>query len=340
MRFKILLAENHPVDPWPQKEKNVMEPIKILLADDHQAMRQHLHALVAKEPNLVVVAEAADNQSAVRLVRELGPQVVIMGIGMNGINTARQILAASPGARVIALSFYSDQRIALNLLKAGVSAFLLKDCAFEELARAIHAVMAQETYLSPGVHGSAIKVYLDALRECKAQFSSFFQAGGLGVALLDREGRLLQVNPALQNLLGYRQDELQLRTLWSFNHPEDAAAGSHFFQELATAARHLHRIELRYLHRDGRLKWGCLTLSRMPCPALEPLFAIAMVEDITARKHTEERVEAYAGLVRSLAGVMDEGTEAPAPLPKENPAIRLDGARENLQQSLPQKIKD
>jgi len=128
--------------------------IKILLADYNQIVRQGLRTLLAMEPDLEVIAEAENGQTAVRLVRELAPQVVIMDLTMpdlHGIEATRQILGASPGVKVIALSVYSDRRFVVNILKAGASGYLLKDCAFEELSRAIRAVLGNKTYISPGV---------------------------------------------------------------------------------------------------------------------------------------------------------------------------------------------
>ena len=105
-------------------------PIKILLADYNQVVRQGLRTLLAKETDMEVIAEAESGQIAVRLVRELSPHVVIMDLAMpdlHGIEATRQILAASPGVKVIALSVYSDRRFVVNILKAGASGYLLKD---------------------------------------------------------------------------------------------------------------------------------------------------------------------------------------------------------------------
>ena len=104
--------------------------------------------MLEKEPDMAVVAEADDGRATVRLVREKSPEVVIMDVAMpdlNGIEATRQILAEFPKIKVIALSMYADQRFVLNMLKAGASGYLLKDCAFEELIRAIRLVMAHKT---------------------------------------------------------------------------------------------------------------------------------------------------------------------------------------------------
>lgn len=133
---------------------------KILIADDHQIVRQGLRFLLEKESDLKVVAEAENGRTTVRLARELTPGVIIMDVAMpelNGIEATRQIIAESPATKVIALSMYVDRRFVVNMLKAGASAYLLKDCAFEELIRAIRVVLAHKTYLSPGVTDILVK---------------------------------------------------------------------------------------------------------------------------------------------------------------------------------------
>ena len=99
---------------------------KVVIADDHQIMREGLKTLLEKEPALKVVAEAEDGRGAVRLVRDLQPEVVIIDVAMpdlNGIEAARQIITEYPGTKVIALSMYADKHFVVNMLKAGVISF-------------------------------------------------------------------------------------------------------------------------------------------------------------------------------------------------------------------------
>ena len=160
---------------------------KILIADDHQIVRQGLRFLLEKESDLKVVAEAEDGRSTVRLARELNPGVIIMDVampGLNGTEATRQIITESPASKVIALSMYADRRFVVNMLKAGASGYLLKDCAFEELIRAIRAVLAQKTYLSPGVTDILVK-------DCKMG-APLHEASAFGV-LTSREREVLQL---------------------------------------------------------------------------------------------------------------------------------------------------
>jgi len=148
--------------------------IKIVLADDHQIVREGLRTILNREPDLEVVAEADDGRTTVRLARELRPQVVIMDIAMpdlNGIEATRQILAECAGVKVIALSMHSDRQFVINMLKAGASGYLLKDCALEELIRAIRAVMRNQTYLSPAISDVVVKDLMQGVSQGDSAFT-------------------------------------------------------------------------------------------------------------------------------------------------------------------------
>jgi len=137
--------------------------IKIILADDHQIVRQGLRTLLAAEPDMEVLAEADNGRAVIKQAQELHPHVVIMDITMpdlNGIEATRQILAETPGIKIIALSMHSDSLFVLNMLRAGASGYLLKDCALEELVKAIRTVVSHKTYLSPGISDIVIKDFV------------------------------------------------------------------------------------------------------------------------------------------------------------------------------------
>jgi two-component system response regulator NreC len=131
-----------------------MPPIRILLADDHVVMRSGLRLLLERQPNLQVVAEAADGQEAVRLAAAENPEVVIMDIAMphlNGVEATRQIVSRNPETAVVILSMHSDESYVLRSLKAGARAYLLKDSAEADLIAAIHAIQEGKSFFSPGV---------------------------------------------------------------------------------------------------------------------------------------------------------------------------------------------
>ena len=130
--------------------------VKILLADDHEIIRDGLRSLIEKQPGMQVVAEAENGQAAIKMNRKFRPDVIVMDIHMpelNGIEATRRIVAEFPDAKVVVFSMHSDQQFVIGALKAGVSGYLLKDSAFEELARAIRAVADNRLYLCPQVTG-------------------------------------------------------------------------------------------------------------------------------------------------------------------------------------------
>ena len=158
---------------------------RIVLADDHQLMRQGLRGLLDREPDMEVVGEADGGRSALALVAELVPSVVIMDVAMpdlNGVEATRKIVEGFPGVRVIALSMHADKRFVAGMLKAGASGYLLKDCAFAELAGAVRTVAAGQVYLSPGIAGLVAE-----------EFAGRFAPDRPGSPLTGREREVLQL---------------------------------------------------------------------------------------------------------------------------------------------------
>lgn len=134
--------------------------IRILLVDDHKIVRTGLRSLIDNQSGMMVVAEADNGRTALQLIREMKPDVVIMDVAMpdlNGMEATRQIVTETPDVRVIALSMHSDRRFVTGMLEAGASGYLLKDCAFEELTSAIRAVVRKQAFISPGVAGILVE---------------------------------------------------------------------------------------------------------------------------------------------------------------------------------------
>jgi DNA-binding NarL/FixJ family response regulator len=139
--------------------------IKVLIADDHQIMREGLRSMLEQEHDIQVLGEAEDGRMIQRLARELLPDVIIMDVAMpdlNGIEATRQIVAEFPKVKIIALSMHDDRRFVLNMLKAGAVGYMLKDCAFKDLAKAIRVVMSHKIYLSHEVADIVVKDYLSS----------------------------------------------------------------------------------------------------------------------------------------------------------------------------------
>lgn len=135
--------------------------IRVLLADDHALMREGLRAILARDRDVEVLGEAASGLEAVELCRECRPDVVIMDVAMNdlnGVEATRRIRERDPGVRIVALSSHSDSRFIAEMLRAGASAYVLKENAYAELRRALDAVRRGSTYLCPGAAGTAARI--------------------------------------------------------------------------------------------------------------------------------------------------------------------------------------
>jgi len=166
--------------------------IRVLIADDHQIMREGLRALLDKEPDIQVLGEAEDGRLIQRMARELQPDVIIMDVAMpdlNGIEATRQIVAELPRVKIIALSMHDDRRFVLNMFKAGAAGYMLKDCAFKDLAKAIRVVMSHKTFLSPEVADIVVKDYLSKTQPPEASAFNLLSPREREVLQLLAEGK-------------------------------------------------------------------------------------------------------------------------------------------------------
>lgn len=129
-----------------------MEPISILLADDHTLVREGIRALVEKLPDVTVIGEAMDGREALRLVREHQPDLVLMDIampGLNGLEATVRLTKEFPDVKVIILSMYANEEYVREAISAGAAGYLAKRSAAAELEHAISAVARGERYFSP-----------------------------------------------------------------------------------------------------------------------------------------------------------------------------------------------
>lgn len=139
--------------------------LRIAVADDHRLVREGLIARLNCLDDIEIVGEGQDGREAVDICNEVHPDIVLMDIGMpvlNGIDATRLVRQECRGTKVIALSMHSEKRFVSEALRAGVSGYVLKDDAFDELAEAIHIVAGGGVYLSPGVQEAIVSDYAGA----------------------------------------------------------------------------------------------------------------------------------------------------------------------------------
>lgn len=161
--------------------------VRILLADDHQIMREGLKALLEKHSSMEVIAEAENGIETLEIARREKPDVIIMDIAMpdiNGIEATRQLKSEMTDIKIVALSMHSDRRFVTEILKAGASAYVLKQSAFKDLEKAIKTVMVNRTFLSADILETVVDDYVSQLT--KSEYEAYKQ-------LSDRERQVLQL---------------------------------------------------------------------------------------------------------------------------------------------------
>ncbi|MDX6446584.1 MAG: hypothetical protein QOH71_3658 [Blastocatellia bacterium] len=139
----------------------------VVLADDHQIVRQGLKALLDAEPDLRVVGEAGDGLQAIKRVEMLSPRVLVLDLmmpGLNGLDVMRQLRRGSPHTQVVILSMYANEAYVLEALSNGASAYVLKDSSSADLVHAVREAAAGRKYLSPPLSDRAIEVYQEKAR--------------------------------------------------------------------------------------------------------------------------------------------------------------------------------
>jgi DNA-binding NarL/FixJ family response regulator len=137
--------------------------MRVLLADDHTLVRAGIRALLESLPDVEIVAEAGDGQIAMQQIREKRPQLALVDIGMpglNGLEIAARAAREVPTTKVVILSMHGTPSYVAQALRAGVSGYVLKDAAADELPVLLRAVARGETYLSPGISKQVVDGYL------------------------------------------------------------------------------------------------------------------------------------------------------------------------------------
>jgi two-component system response regulator NreC len=163
--------------------------IRVLLVDDHAIVRAGLRMILAAEPDMTMVGEAADGESALRMTEETHPDVVVMDIsmpGMSGLEGIRRLKESVPDTQVVVLTMHEDQRYFFQALEAGASGYVIKGAAPIELLTAIRAVRKGQAYFCPSLAKQMLNDYLR-----RADAGSEKEKDALG-KLSDREKEVLK----------------------------------------------------------------------------------------------------------------------------------------------------
>lgn len=163
-----------------------MNPLRIVLVDDHGVVREALKALINAQEGMTVVGEAGDGPTAIRLCKHLMPDVVIMDVGlpgMNGAQTTREVKKVCPLTRVVALTQYDEKSYVRELFDAGATGYVLKRSASDQLIRAIRTVSAGGTFFDPVISERVASGFVRTPSPSEA----------LGIELSEREQKVLRL---------------------------------------------------------------------------------------------------------------------------------------------------
>jgi two-component system, NarL family, response regulator NreC len=181
-----------------------MDPVRILLVDDHEMFRQGVRALLQAESDFHVVGEAGDGLRALEIVETLKPDILVADMsmpGLGGLELTHQALKRSPRTRVVILTMHSAEPYVLEALEQGASAYVLKDGGVSELVRAIRETVGGRRYLSPPLADRAVAAYVPSRGKVKAREDPYER-------LTLRERQVLHLaaeglrNPAIAERLG------------------------------------------------------------------------------------------------------------------------------------------
>lgn len=196
-----------------------MEPITLLLADDHDVVRTGLKTLLETQPGFKVVGEARNGEEAIQRAIETRPTLVLMDIsmpGMDGLEATRRLKISCPETQVLALTIHDDKQYFMAMLAAGASGYLTKQAAAEDLVAAIHAVAAGQVFLQPALARWLLEDYQRLTGDNPVDTSSgagHDEAAGLSV-LSPRERQVLEsVAQGKSNLEIGRQLKLSHKTI-------------------------------------------------------------------------------------------------------------------------------
>jgi DNA-binding NarL/FixJ family response regulator len=148
--------------------KEIWQPVRVLIVDDHPVVRQGLSSLLAGHPDIEVVGEAEDGAQVLPLIPVLKPDIILLDIMLkeqSGIDAARRVRAAYPKVKIIILTTYGEEEYVHEALRVGVDGFLLKSISHETLPDSIRAVMAGEKLLSPPLVSTVVTNYSKLAQE-------------------------------------------------------------------------------------------------------------------------------------------------------------------------------
>jgi PAS domain S-box-containing protein len=280
--------------------------------DDHEIVRLGVRSVLSAIPNFDICGEAIDGRDAFEKAKQLRPEVVVMDVSMpnlNGLDATRLIREALPQTEVLILTQHESSEMMRQALSAGALGYVLKSSMSASLPAAVERVSKHEPFFvnlqSNSAEFDAYEIlqrslaFESALRESEERFRSTFEQAAVGIAHVAPDGRWLRVNQKLCEITGYPADELSKLTYQQITHADDLAADEQQAARVAAGEIDHYVMEKRYIRKDGSPVDVSVTVSALRDPQRRLKYFISVIEDIRARKLTEEFPSRLAAIVES-----------------------------------------
>src|SRR5215472_11081158 len=286
--------------------------MRILIADDHEIIRQGLRNLISADTAWEICGEAVDGRDAIEKARRLKPDVVLMDISMpqmDGLQATRAIRQSAPEIEILILSQHDSKEMILQAFKAGAKGYVVKSAISSDLKDALETVGRHEIFsVEPRASASKRPKVIDtretllraadlerALRKSEELFRWTFEQAAVGMAHADPEGKLLRVNQKLCDILGYSREELVQLRLLDVTHPDDRAATIECVAKLRSGEANSFSLLKRYIRKDGGIVWSNATLSVVRDDRGVPDYIMTVINDITEQKNAEAALNSNIG---------------------------------------------
>ncbi len=278
--------------------------MRILIADDHQIIRQGLRNLLSADKTWEICGEAVDGRDAIEKARQLKPDIVLMDISMpnvDGLQATRAIRQSTPEIEILILSQHDSKEMIRQAFKAGAKGYVVKSAISDDLMTALETVGRHEIFSVDSVPGSAKQPKVidtketlireadleRALRESEERFRRTFEQAAVGMAHASPQGTLVRVNQKLCDILGFTREELLTKRLRDLTHPDDLPATIEHVEKLRTGELNSFSLLKRYIRKDGAIAWANTTLSMVRNDQGVPNYVVSVIDDITEQKNAE-----------------------------------------------------
>ncbi|MGH9572274.1 MAG: PAS domain S-box protein [Candidatus Acidiferrales bacterium] len=279
--------------------------MRILIADDHEIVRNGVRSLLSADPECEICGEAIDGRDAVTKAQDLKPDLVVMDISMpnlNGLDATRKVREILPQTQVLVLSQHDSPEMMRQALKAGAGAYVRKSSMSTDLLAGIRRLRHGEAFFEPKIAAHTNKppdertilqramAFEKELAESEERFRLTFEQAAVGMALVSEDGHFLRANDKLCGIVGYTQKELRGMTFQEITHPADLSPDLAQAARVASGEIDQYFLEKRYIRKDRSTVWVNLTVSAVRASDSKIKYFIAVVEDISARKAAEEQL--------------------------------------------------